>query len=261
MFNLQHILYMVVAFAISGVLLWLGKKYLKTDHGKNLAVRACAWVTVLIHISDLWIDFLKYAGAVEIPDNVLFLIYPCNICMWLLVLVSCMPRNNVVYRLLSEFTCLGGTVCGIIGLVFNTNFDNNPTLLDYSVLKGLLSHSTMILGCIFLGVSGLVKIRVRNVLSVVTGLLLFLAVGFTVNSTFAKYGIEDCNAMYLQEPPFESMPWLNTAVMGVAGVLVALTFTVLFEKLVLRKKWKEIFTLSSFLGEDIIKPKTEQIGE
>ena len=261
MFNLQHILYMVVAFTVTGVLLWLGKKHLKTDESKNLAVRWCAWITVLIHISDLWVDFLKNAGAVEIPDNVLFLIYPCNICMWLLVLVSCMPRNNVIYRLLSEFTCLGGTVCGVIGLVFNANFDSNPTLLDYSVLKGLLSHSTMILGTLFLGVSGLVKVRVRNVLSVITGLLLFLGIGLGINAIFAKFGIEDCNAMYLQEPPFDSMPWLNTVVMGIAGVAVAFTLTVLFEKLALKKKWKEIFTLSAFLGEDIIKPKSEQIGE
>ncbi|MBR3681230.1 MAG: YwaF family protein [Clostridia bacterium] len=261
MFTLQHILYMVVAFAVTGVLLWLGKRYLKTDEGKNLAVRWCAWITVLIHISDLWVDFLKNAGAVEIPDNVLFLIYPCNICMWLLVLVSCMPRNNVLYRILSEFTCLGGTVCGIIGLVFNANFDSNPTLLDYSVLKGLLSHSTMILGTLFLGVSGLVKIRVRNVLSVVSGLLLFLLIGLGINAIFAKFGIEDCNAMYLQEPPFASMPWLNTAVMGVAGVAVAFIFTVLFEKLALKKKWKEIFTLSALLGDDIIKPKADEINE
>ena len=152
-------------------------------------------------------------------------------------------------------------MCGIIGLVFNANFDSNPTLLDYSVLKGLLSHSTMILGTLFLGVSGLVKIRVRNVLSVVSGLLLFLLIGLGINAIFAKFGIEDCNAMYLQEPPFASMPWLNTAVMGVAGVAVAFIFTVLFEKLALKKKWKEIFTLSALLGDDIIKPKADEINE
>ena len=152
-------------------------------------------------------------------------------------------------------------MCGVIGLVFNTNFDNNPTLLDYSVLKGLLSHSTMILGTLFLGVSGLVKVRMRNITSVITGLLLFLVIGMSVNGIFEKFGIEDCNAMFLEEPPFASMPWLNTVVMGVAGVVVAFTFVVLFERLALKKEWKEIFTLSAILGDDIIKPKTKEVTE
>ncbi len=261
MFNLEHILYMFDAFFITGIVIWIAKNHLKTEDSKMRLIRFCALITVLIHISDLWLDFLNNEGSTYIPANVLFLIYPCNICMWLLVLVSVMPRNNVIFRLISEFVCLGGTVCGTIGLVFNTNFDNNPTLLDYSVFKGLLSHSTMILGCILLGALGIVKIRVRNVLSVVTGLLIFLVIGLGVNSIFTKFGVPDCNAMYLQEPPFSSMPWLNTTVMGIAGVLVAFAFTVLFEKLALKKKWKEIFTLSAFLGENILKPKINQINE
>lgn len=252
MFNLEHILYMFDAFLLTGVIILVAKDRLKSDRSKMLLVRVFALLTIFIHLSDLWVDFLKNEGNVYVPANVLFLIYPCNICMWLLFATSVMPRNNLIYRIISEFTCIGGTVCGIIGLVFNANFDNNPTLLDYSVFKGLLSHSTMILGCIFLGVSGLVKIRVRNVLSIVSGLLFFILVGGVVNGTFTAFGVPSCNAMYLQEPPFASMPWLNTWTMGVAGVLLVTAFTVLFERLALGREWKEIFTPSSFLGDDLL---------
>ena len=93
--------------------------------------------------------------------------------------------------------------------------------------------------------------------STVVGLLIFLVDGLIVNHLFAVTGIDEtCNSMYLQEPPFESMPWLTTGFMGIAGITVAFLLAVGFEKLVLKKKWKEIFTLSNILGDDIIKPKS-----
>jgi hypothetical protein len=256
MFNLQHILYMVISFGLSGVLVFFGKKYIKTDAGHDKIIRFLAVITVLIHISTLWVDFFLNAGVVEVEDNMLIPIYPCNVIMWMLVIVSAMRRRGgVVYRILSEFTCLGGIVCGFIGIFLNANFDSNPTLADYDILKGMLSHSTMLLGCIWLLSAGIVKIRMRNVLSAVCGLLVFLFDGLAVNSLFAKYGIEECNSMYLLEPPFESMPWLTTVVMGIAGVSVAIILATVYEKLVLKKKWTDIFSLSSILGDDIIKQK------
>lgn len=256
MFNLQHILYMAISFGMSGVLVFLGTKYIKTDAGHDRVIRFLAVITVLIHISTLWVDFFSNSGVAEIEDNMLIPIYPCNVIMWMLVVVSAMRRRGgVVYRILSEFTCLGGIVCGFVGIFLNANFDSNPTLADYGILKGMLSHSTMLLGCIWLLSAGIVRIRMRNVLSTVCGLLFFLLDGFIVNSLFAKYGIEECNSMYLLEPPFASMPWLTTVVMGIAGVSVAIILATLYEKLVLKKRWADIFSLSSILGDDIIKPK------
>ena len=256
MFNLQHILYMAISFGMSGVLVFLGTKYIKTDAGHDRVIRFLAVITVLIHISTLWVDFFSNSGVAEIEDNMLIPIYPCNVIMWMLVVVSAMRRRGgVVYRILSEFTCLGGIVCGFIGIFLNANFDSNPTLADYDILKGMLSHSTMLLGCIWLLSAGIVRIRMSNVLSTVCGLLFFLLDGFIVNSLFAKYGIEECNSMYLLEPPFASMPWLTTVVMGIAGVSVAVILATVYEKLVLKKRWADIFSLSSILGDDIIKPK------
>ena len=259
MFNLQHILYMVISFALTGVCLYLGKKYIKKAEHHDKIIRFLAVITVMIHISNLWVDFFQNDGVAQIEQNMIVPIYPCNIMMWLLVIVSAMRRRGgPVYRVLAEFTFLSGTVCGFIGILLNVNFDNTPTLADYDILKGMLSHSTMLLGCMWLGISaGFVKVRMRNLFSTVCGLLLFLLNGLFVNHLFAVTGIDaECNSMYLQKPPFESMPWLTTGFMGIAGVTVAFLLAVGFEKLVLHKKWKEIFTLSNILGEDIIKPKS-----
>ncbi len=257
MFGTTYFIYMGISFALMAALIYLGKRFLKTDEAHNMAIRIVSIITVLVHISPLWVNFLNN-GSAEVESVMLFTIHPCNVCMWLLVISTAMKRNTVAYRLLSEFVCLGGTVCGFVGLVFNENFGNNPTLADWDILKGLISHSTMLLGTIYLGVSGLVKIRLRGVVSVASGLLLFVINGAIINGIYSLAGLDPCNSMYLQEPPFAAVPWITTPVIGVAGILVTVIFTSVFEKLATGKKWKEIFTLRNLFD---LKPEVTDNGE
>ena len=145
-------------------------------------------------------------------------------------------RDGVVFRILSEYTFYAGCVCGFIGILLNENYDSTPSLLDYDVLKGLLSHSTMIIGCAFLALAGIVKIRVKNVISVFAGLMLFLVNGTIINTLYAIFDLDPCNSMYLLELPFESIPWLNTGVIGLMGLAVAFTFTAIYEQLTLPRE-------------------------
>ena len=258
MFGLTHILYLVISFAVSAALIILGRRYLKTAEAHNLAVRACAIVTVLLHISPLWVDYLS-EGSATVESVMLFPIHPCNVCMWLLLLITYLKRDSLAYKLLSEFLLLGGTVCGVIGLVFNENFGNNPTLADWGVFKGMLSHSTMILGTLYLGFSGLVKIRFRCTVSVTAGLLILFIDGLIINGIYALFELDPCNSMYLLEPPFENMPWLTTLVMGIAGMVVAFAITTLYERIVLKKKCKQIFTISNLLDFGIKSVETPEL--
>ena len=236
MFDLGHILYMVISALLSAVILFLMQRYLKNDEEKYKGLKFFAIITVIIHYSSLWVDYLK-EGSAEIESPMLFPIYPCNVCMWLLVACAFVKKkDSPIYRMLTEFTFLGGTVCGFIGILLNENYDSTPNLLDYDVLKGLLSHSTMLIGCIYLLVSGIVKIRVKNIISVVAGLMLFLADGFLINSLYAIFGLDPCNSMYLLEAPFPDIPWLITPVMGLMGVILAFTVTALYEELALSKE-------------------------
>lgn len=257
MFGTTYFIYMGISFALTAVLVYLGKRFLKTDAAHNMAIRIVSIITVLIHISPLWVDYLKN-GSAEVESVMLFPIHPCNVCMWLLVISTVVKRDTVAYRLLSEFVCIGGTVCGFVGLVFNENFGNNPTLADWDIFKGLLSHSTMILGTIYLGASGLVKIRLRGLVSVVSGLLLFVINGALINGIYTAAGLGECNSMYLQSPPFDALPWLTTPVIGVAAIAVTLIFTSVFEKLATGRKWKEIFTFKNLFD---LKPAPAIDGE
>ena len=239
MYGTAHLLYTIIS-AVVGIALMIGFRLLfkKNDAAHRWVIRISALLTVAIHYSTLWVDFFT-TGTATVDSTMLLPIYPCNIIMWLLLAVSFMKPGTVAYKLISEFVLWGGTVCGFIGIFLNENFMNNPNLLDYGVLKGLLSHSTMLIGCTYFFISGLVKIRVKNTVSVVAGLLFFLGVGGTMNLLYYIFGLPACNAMYLLSPPFEALPWLNTAVMGLAGVTLAFTLTVIYEQIALRapERW------------------------
>ena len=236
MFGTTHILYMLISALISaGILVVLYFKA-KDDDSKSRALKWMAVVTVIIHYSSLWVNFFA-TGDQAIEESQLLPIHPCNVCMWLLLACSFIKnKNSRIFKLISEFTFWGGVVCGSIGIIINENFGNNPTLADYSVLKGMLSHSTMVLGCIYLLVSGMVRIRVSNVISVAAGLILFVIDGSIINTLYTVFDREACNAMYLQELPFPDMPWLNTLTMGIMGVAVAFIVTAIYEQLALKKE-------------------------
>lgn len=229
MFDLGHILYMVISGIISAVLLWLMCKHFKTDEKKYAALKFFAIITVIIHFSSLWVDFFT-EGSAEVASVMLLPIHPCNVCMWLLVACAFIKkRNNEIYRILTEYTFWAGCVCGFIGILLNENYDATPSLLDYDVLKGLLSHSTMIIGCAYLAISGIVKIRVKNIISVVAGLLLFLVDGAIINTLYAIFKLDPCNSMYLLEAPFSNIPWLITPVMGLMAIAVVFIITSIYE--------------------------------
>ena len=236
---------MVISAIISAVILFLMCKYFKTDDKKTAGLKFFAIITVIIHYSSLWVDFLL-EGSADVPSVMLFPIHPCNVCMWLLVASAFIKnKTSVPYRILTEFTFWAGTVCGSIGILLNENYDSTPSLLDYDVLKGLLSHSTMLIGCIYLLASGIVKIRVKNVFSVIAGLLLFVVDGAIINTIYAICNLEPCNSMYLLEPPFADIPWLITPVMGLMGVAVAFICTAVYEQINLPKeeRWYTLLKL------------------
>ena len=239
MFNSTHIWYMIISVIVSIVIFLLAFRFCKTDKSKSVAIKLFAVITVIIHYSSLWVDYFTTGTAIAEPP-MLLPIYPCNICMWLLLITAFLKkRENFAYRTLSEFTFWAGCVCGFIGILLNENFAANPTLLNYHILKGMLSHSTMIVGAALLAVLGIVKIRVKNVLSVALGLLLFFIDGTAINVLYAHFKLPPCNAMYILEAPFPDLPWLNTATIAAIALATALVLSLLYEQIFLpkNKRW------------------------
>ena len=246
LFDTFHVLYMVISVALTVGLLILFGKVCKTDGAKNLTLKLIAVLVVIVHYSELWVSYLT-KGIAMVDSPMLFPIYPCNVMMWLLLLTAFIKnRDTIFYRMLSEFVVMAGTVCGILGIVLNENYAAGG-LDSYGVFSGLFSHSVMILGCLYLFFHSKVKFSVFNVISVASGLLLFIINGAVINTIFHLAGQETPNSMYLIEAPFASMPWVTTITIGIAALLLVFVFTVIFEQIAYRpedrwyRKLKNIF--------------------
>ncbi|MCM1404720.1 MAG: hypothetical protein NC133_04470 [Prevotella sp.] len=235
MFNLAHILYLVIATVVTIGLLVLCHFTIKQPHYQRWIIQISAVATVIIHYSRLYVDYFT-TGSAAVDSTMLLPIYPCNIMMWLLLIVAFKKDlTTPLAKVILEFTFYAGVICGVVGVVLNENFDSNPTLADWDILKGLLSHSTMIFGCLYLLTSGMVKICVSNTLSVCCGILLFLVDGGLVIGLFRLCRLNPPNCMYLLRLPYPQYPWLNTFSMSVAALALVFVITALYEQLALPK--------------------------
>lgn len=236
MFDTNHILYMIISALITVEIFILAYYLVDNENKRQKFLRFFAIATVLLHYSSVYTTFLT-TGIADLEDSMLFPIYPCNVAMWLLLLTSFMKKKEGrLYKVVSEFTFYLGIVGGIVGIVFNENYGNTPNLLDWEILKGLLSHSTMLVGAIYLLVGRFIKIRVSNVLSVIAGLVFLVFDGFVIISIFTLAGIDAPNCMYLLENPFPSMPNFSTFTIGIIAVAVAFVITSIVEFVKLEKE-------------------------
>ena len=243
MFNTTHILYMIVSALISGGVV-TALCLLKNKTLNKISIWILAIGTVVIHFSGLWYEYFT-AGSALVSMEYLLPAFPCHICMWLLVIAATLlEKDGVIARLIKDFAFWGGTVCGSFGLILNENFAKNPTLDNYYVFKGLLSHSTMILGCILILSCGYIKVGVkRSCAAVFSGLMLFGLEGAMVNGLFTKYELGQFNAMYMQYPPFENLPFINVYTIGLASMTVVFIASVLYEFFALPKEERWYYPL------------------
>lgn len=220
MFNKEHILYMVISGVATVALLFLAGRLAKTEKSKNKILKFFAIITVVIHYSNLWVDYFAFGGEATVENNHILPVYPCNVVMWMLLVAALMQnKKRLAFQMLGEFCFWVGTVCGVVGIVLNVNFDNTPTLADYDVLKGMLSHSTMLFGCLYMRTGGFIRIRTFNAVSVASGLGVFVLCGMVVNKLYEHFGMEAPDGMFLKSNPY--MP-VSPIVLGV--VAVALLF-------------------------------------
>lgn len=211
---------MVISGILTVALLMLAARFAKTDRSKNNILKFFAILTVVIHYSNLWVDYFTSGGTATVENNQILPVYPCNVVMWMLLVASLLRnKKSLPFQMLGEFCFLGGTVCGIIGIALNINFGNTPTLADYDILKGMLSHSTMLFGCLYMRVGGFIKVRMFNAVSVAAGLGVFVLCGMAVNALYEYFGMTPPDGMFLRSNPYTTV---STVALGV--LVVALLF-------------------------------------
>lgn len=233
------LIFSIITTLIIIILLYLINRFIKEKSKKDLILKLSALLTVILHYSSLWVSYFTTGKAV-IDNTMLLPIYPCNICMWMLLIVSFMKnKESKVYIVLTEFLALGGTICGAIGLYANEIFLANPTFSDYFVLKGLLSHSTMLFGTLMLLTSGYIKIRTFSMtISSAIGLGIFAIIGAIVNTLFEAFELGEVNAMFMLDFPLD-IPGANFMTLGILGIIVAFILSTLYEVIFLpeHERW------------------------
>lgn len=230
LFGLEHILYMVISAVVTAVGLIALTFLCKTQSRKDLVLKLSAIITLILHYSDLWVDYLT-VGVAEAGSNHIFPMYPCNLMMWVLVIVAFMKKRETVAQTVTmEALFWMGTICGIVGIVFNANYDNSDGLRDWSICKGMLSHSTMLFGCIYLLAGKYIRIRAFNAFSCLLGLLVMVLDGALMNWLFILCGKEPIDGMMLTESLLESAPWLTVWILGPIALLLLLGGLTLYER-------------------------------
>ncbi|MBQ7308456.1 MAG: hypothetical protein IJW82_08045, partial [Clostridia bacterium] len=178
-----------------------------------------------------------FSTGTAIADQTLLLpIYPCHIAMWLILIVSFTKnKSSKAFTILAEFTFYLGLVGGIVGIAFNENYASNPNLLDWSILKGLLSHITLLVSCLYLLVGKYIKIRVFNTISCAIGMTGLLADGLLVIGLHKLFELDAPNAMYLLSNPFPQVTWINTWFIGFIAILLVFVVTSIYELLTVKE--------------------------
>lgn len=230
LFDKSHTMFMLISAITITALLVLFVFFVKQQKHRDLILKISALVTVILHFSSLYVDFFT-TGTANAEAPMLLPLYPCNIAMWLLLICAFIKnKKSKTFTILAEFTFYLGVVGGIFGIMLNEIYINTPNLADWGVLKGLLSHATMLLGCIYLLTGSHIKIRVYNVISVAIGLVGMLLNGYILIGLYNAFNQTPPNIMFLLESPVPSIDWINTYIIGLAGLLLVFIITAIVEQ-------------------------------
>lgn len=235
LFDGFHIMYIVISLLLTGGILYLASKYLKKESHKEAFLKFWGLITFLLHISPLWLDFLRN-GQASVADNMLFPIFFCNLSMFLLMITSFISNKKTIgFRYFATVTAYAGSFGALISL-FYPQYYLEGSRMTWGIMKSMLSHSTMLVGCAYLMIGKYFKIERKNTIIYTIGLLGFGFIGILVNLTFKLAGLYDPatgypNAMFLLRPPIEDVKFLNFFVISIGMILLVYIFSYLMEKI------------------------------
>ena len=233
-FDPFHIFYIIFSILITIILLILPNKYFKSNKSKNKYLKFWGIITVFLHISPLWIDFLGNKQPIA-SDNMLFPIYFCNLAMYLLLITSFIEnKNSKTFKYLAIITSYAGILGALISLIYPDYYIDSK--MTWGVFKSMLSHSTMLIGALYLMTGKYFKIETNNAKVFTVGLLGFGFIGLLVIITFKIANIPVPNAMYLLGPALETdnkfiRVLLSGYIIGPFLILLVYSFTKIYTKI------------------------------
>lgn len=222
-----------VLLAIVVAVLIVCKKYMHSDYAKNRMLLGISLATVLCHYSSLvYHQLLDGSGFVYLKynPNLILPIYPCNVVMVCCVILGLMRNKNTrAGAFLVDYIFWFGIVSTLVGMFANVDFIRNPTLADFDVTKGILSHALLMLNVLLLPTFGYVKINLgKNLLHIFLSIVMMLCIGLYCNLVFEVIASPELayevNSMFLLHSPFEDLEFLTYP--SIAGFALIAYFVV-----------------------------------
>ena len=117
LFDLTHNLFMIFSFLALAVTFVLCKIFIKEEKKKDIVLKVAAILTLILHFSPIYVDYFS-TGYAEVGLTRMLPIYPCNVAMWLLVIVSFYKnKQSKVFTALADMTFYLGLIGGIFGSI------------------------------------------------------------------------------------------------------------------------------------------------
>lgn len=234
LFDLFHISHIIISLLVVIVVIYLTKKYFKTQTQKDTFLKYIGILTFISHYLPLWFVFLSNGEALII-DNMLFPIYYCNLTMLLLLITSLSNKEKKSFKYLAVLTSYASIIGALITIFYPDFYIGEGSEGGVFLFKSLLSHDFMLIGGLLLLTGNYFEIKHKNTLYYFIGLLFYGFVGLIINFLFYMNNLEDPNAMYLSHPPIDDVRFLNVYVITILMLLVISLLHYLYLKVKIKK--------------------------
>lgn len=213
-FGSVHIIYLIITFSISFVVLFLAKKFAKTERSQKVVLKSIAALLLI------WIIINRLSQVYRYSDVRWEQIIPDSFCgmtsLTLSLAVLFGKKDNVAYH----FLWLLG-LFGPVATIMNPTFlDQGPTVFYLPTISGLLHHSICLVMVIALFLFKQIHITYKKWYCTLFGFTSYLTVGAFQMSVF---GFSD--SFHIAEPILSGTPltaWVMAPIYAAAYALILL---------------------------------------
>lgn len=228
---------------IIAALLVVVKKTARTERARNIWLLGAAVITILFHYSEQIFRIVTANGALEyLKDNpnLILPIYPCNVVMWSCLILALTKKDTKAGRLLIDYVFWFGIFSTLIGMFANVDFILNPTLADYTNVKSIGAHATLLFNVLLLPIFGMVRLDfIRNMKHMIFSVIGMYLIGLYCNLLYrvmiSDEAAYDVNSMFIIHSPFDGLEFLRYPVIAAIGLLLYLALFAVCE-LIKRKR-------------------------
>ena len=221
-----HLVYLAITLSITGVGLFLAKKFAKTEKSQTIILKSIA---ALLFI---WILLNRLSQVFRGETPVWYKIIPDSFCgmsstvLSLAVLFG--KKDNCVLHFVWAIAILGG----VITIFYPTFIDQAPSVFYLPTISGLLHHSISVALVIALFLFNQITVTYKKWYCTLFGFTAYFAVGAFLMTVF------DCSdAFHMVEPMIDGTPltaWFVAPIYVVGYSIIVLVF-----ELVRRRKNKK----------------------